>query len=129
MSDPENDPKEDEEVPTNETDVPEEKDEASPEPVSTKIHTKRELRRQALIKRSNELRPKLLKLYKHKGFPRTGVQALTVDRVLLNLGLDEKDDLNRRAVGFAWHKLYDEKKVAVPQFWRPPDDNADKLPF
>jgi len=122
MSEDKNDPKEDE-TPKDAPETPKE------EPISVKAYTKRQLRRQALLKRSNELKPKLLKLYKHKGFPRTGVEALTVDRVLLNLGLDEKDDLNRRAVGFAWHKLYDEKKVAVPQFWRPPDDNADKLPF
>jgi len=115
---------EEEKPKTLETDLPEVK-----EPVVSVKRSPRDIRRQALHERVNMLKPKIQKLYKHKGFPTTVQSALTAERILRNLGMDEKDKDLLRAVGIAWHELADEKKVASHQMYKPLDAEAEKLPF
>ncbi len=57
------------------------------------------------------------------------IEALTVERVLKNIGEDPKDENMKRAAGMAWHQLYDAKKVANPRFYRPVGDLTEQLPF
>ena len=127
---PENDKK------TN-TDPEAPKEEKAPEEVPTppekpkpvKQFTPRQIRRRDSLERSKKLKPKLLKLYKHPGFPATMIEALTVERVMKNIGEDPKDEDMKRSVGLAWHQLYDAGKVANPRFYRPAESKTEQLPF
>ena len=108
---------------------PEVEPEPVPEPPAPVKRSARELRRQSLLEKVKMLKPKILKLYKHKGFPSTKFGALTPARFLKNFGMDEKDEELLRAVAVAWHYLHDAKKVGSTHMYRPRDEISEKLPF
>ena len=98
-------------------------------PVVEVKRSPREVQREALLKKCEMLKPKILKLYKHEGFPRTKFEALTPTRILQNLGLDETDEELLTAVGVAWHQLSDAGKVGSTSMYKPLDEKPPKLPF
>ena len=109
--------------------VPEVKPKVKPEPPAPVKRSPRELRRQSLLEKVKTLKPKMLKLYKHEGFPSTKFEALTPARFLKNFEMDETDEELLRAVGVAWHQLFDKGKVASTHMYRPPDEKPEQLPF
>lgn len=56
----------------------------------------------------------VLKLYKRMKYG----ESLTIEQFAKRLKLKTPDDI--QAAGIAWHHLFDEGKVAVPQFYKPP---------
>jgi len=62
-------------------------------------------------------KPKVLKVY--KSMP----PASHISHEDLARKVGAKTPLEIKAAAHAWHKLYDEKLVAVPQFYKPPAED------
>lgn len=69
---------------------------------------------------------KLLKLYDK--MPDDETVIYTGPEVAKAIGLDPENKVDVQAVSLVWHRLYDEGKVGVPQFTRPPSAKKAKKP-
>lgn len=69
---------------------------------------------------------KLLKLYNK--MPNKVDTMYTGPEIATAIGLDPESSVDVRALSLVWHRLFDEGKVATPQFIRPPKVTSAKKP-